>query len=691
MLVRCGRANRTSADAARRGGGERESEIASASSLLGSEETEEEATQVNAERNRSRRESRRAYGASDRARGHLIFWFGWGVLFLLALVLGSVGYYRYLHPSETGPGFSSLHHLLSSLYFSLQLFALNTGFNEEFLTRPLGWPLEAARWLAALVSAGTIAYALVGLFGKQISDYRLRHMRGHAVLCGLGDWSVELARELRAAREKVVIVEKDPADEWIPVCRARGIPIVVGDATDEMILSRVGIEGARSLVAFCSEDGTNASVAQAAGRALKGNKRKTPLPCHVHITDVSLREAFERERVLGGASGMTDVHLFSCFQAAARELVREAFSSSRMENLKSPSTVHLVVLGFSGMGAEVALQAARLGHFRPGVRLRITVVDLDETAVSAFRARYPAMGREDVAAFEFRKAGVESEDARAFLEKAAEEEGVVLFCAVCIGDDCRAVDAALRLPRVFRERRLPVHVWLRDADGIAALFSRSPEEGAVLPAHLSPFGLPRSCASRAALLGIDSDRVARAIQTDYRTERLRQELEKEGKTLPQEVTGPEPDLDVLERLIAEIPKLADDRAMRPSESLTEEFRNSNRQQADHMPIKLRTIGCYAAKAPESPNDGEARFTKEESEMLAEMEHRRWIAERRLAGWDYAPGKKNVDLKLSPSLLPWDELEEKIKDYDRNTVGRIPNYLTILGLKMFRSGGKSPAL
>ena len=213
---------------------------------------------------------KRRSGGDGRHRTHLLFWSVWGVLFLIAFGFGAAGYYRYLYPADPGPDYSAFRHFLTSLYLSLQLFVLETGYGDEFVTRPAGWPLELGRWLAALVSSGTIAYALAALLRRQIRDFRLRRMARHTIICGLGDWSVELAREIRSTGGRVAIIEKDPADEWIPACRARGIPVVVGDATDEAVLVRVGIGGARSVVAFCDEDGTNASIAQAARRALIG-------------------------------------------------------------------------------------------------------------------------------------------------------------------------------------------------------------------------------------------------------------------------------------------------------------------------------------------------------------------------------------------------------------------------------------
>ena len=44
------------------------------------------------------------------------------------------------------------------------------------------------------------------------------------------------------------------------------------------------------------------------------------------------------------------------------------------------------------------------------------------------------------------------------------------------------------------------------------------------------------------------------------------------------------------------------------------------------------------------------FTPEEVERLAEMEHERWLAERRALGW--TPGPRDPQKKTNPNLVPW---------------------------------------
>ncbi len=53
------------------------------------------------------------------------------------------------------------------------------------------------------------------------------------------------------------------------------------------------------------------------------------------------------------------------------------------------------------------------------------------------------------------------------------------------------------------------------------------------------------------------------------------------------------------------------------------------------------------------------------EKMAENVHEVWAKNRISDGWTYGP-ERNDDLKQHPCLLPYSELPEREKDYDRAT-------------------------
>jgi hypothetical protein len=126
-------------------------------------------------------------------------------------------------------------------------------------------------------------------------------------------------------------------------------------------------------------------------------------------------------------------------------------------------------------------------------------------------------------------------------------------------------------------------------------------------------------------------------------------------------------------------RAAKDPAMAGWAALDEGLKESNRRQADHIPAKLKAVGCDFA--PASGQASPAKFAAAEVETMARLEHERWVAEKHLAG--FTAGARDNAAKTSPYLVPWDELDEKIRDIDRQAVREIPELLASAGFEIYR--------
>lgn len=69
-----------------------------------------------------------------------------------------------------------------------------------------------------------------------------------------------------------------------------------------------------------------------------------------------------------------------------------------------------------------------------------------------------------------------------------------------------------------------------------------------------------------------------------------------------------------------------------------------------------------------------------TEMIAENVHDVWAAGRIAEGWTYGE-KKDMDKKTTPLLVPYSELEESEKDYDRNTAFETLKLIVKLGYRI----------
>ncbi|HWQ35172.1 MAG TPA: RyR domain-containing protein [Blastocatellia bacterium] len=74
--------------------------------------------------------------------------------------------------------------------------------------------------------------------------------------------------------------------------------------------------------------------------------------------------------------------------------------------------------------------------------------------------------------------------------------------------------------------------------------------------------------------------------------------------------------------------------------------------------------------------------RELTEKLAASAHDHWALGRMREGWTYGP-QRNDELKQHPGLVPYDELTESEKEYDRTTAMETLRAIYALGYRIIR--------
>ena len=69
-----------------------------------------------------------------------------------------------------------------------------------------------------------------------------------------------------------------------------------------------------------------------------------------------------------------------------------------------------------------------------------------------------------------------------------------------------------------------------------------------------------------------------------------------------------------------------------------------------------------------------------SEKIAENVHENWACGRISEGWTYGE-KRDDEMKTTPCLVPYDELSETEKEYDRNTAIETLKLVVALGYRI----------
>jgi hypothetical protein len=136
-------------------------------------------------------------------------------------------------------------------------------------------------------------------------------------------------------------------------------------------------------------------------------------------------------------------------------------------------------------------------------------------------------------------------------------------------------------------------------------------------------------------------------------------------------------------------KRQDDIALQPWPALSPWLQRSNLAVVDDIPAKLAAVGLRLDDDPTAAADSAvAAVLRDHTELLAELEHGRYTAERLLMGW--TNGVRDPARFLSPHLQPWTELDEEAKEYDREVVRDLPEVLARHGLAIRAAAGPASA-
>jgi len=308
----------------------------------------------------------------------------------------------------------------------------------------------------------------------------------------------------------------------------------------------------------------------------------------------------------------------------------------------------MLVVGLGHVGDNLIVQAARKWqpeYIKKRDRLHITIVDKDvEVKNQLLCSRYPQL--EDVCEFSVVEVDINYEFYKSQILLNPELTSDITSAYVCLDQDYLGLSVALLLCKHLRSKEVPIVLQTDQDSGLATLLSGERFD------NLHIFGLLDWACRPELILGGIREVLARANHEEY--------------LIHQKKLGLNPNIN---------------HSMVPWEELPDGLKESNRLQADHIGVKLKAIGCGIAPLTDW-DAGSFEFSPKEKELMAEMEHERWVKERLGDGWKFGP-KKDIEEKISPHLIPWKQLSEDIKEYDRIFIRKLPAFLAQAGFQIYR--------
>ncbi|MFZ4455971.1 MAG: NAD-binding protein [Bacteroidales bacterium] len=566
------------------------------------------------------------------------------ITFLSSLILGTIGYKHYAHGGETV-------YITNALYHAVQLFVLHA----PHFGAPVPWTLEIARWLAA-ASTGFVLYnTALHLLHNERMAYVLKRREKHVVVCGLGRRGMVVVEKLHASGIKLVAIDKNPEPDVVERLNALHIPLITGDAARKEILKQARIEYADRFFTFCPDDTINIEIALEAQKI--GNKTGSSRQCFIHINDAELRNALQSNTNKKVSAKPTQVlHFIDAYEPEAISVLTEKLPLDHDGISPNDSKqVHLIILGFGCMGRIIAVKAAQLGVFANRKNLRISVIDHKaELNRSSLLFHHPYI--EEVADIKFYHQEVLSLETRNQIEKWCSEPNTLVNVAVCFDNTTLAYDTVFNLLPLFNRKNVRVAVRINEPESFDFLLKGAKAEKDN-NLTITTFGLERSFENLTSPL----DNVIEKFAIDIHKAYVKM-IHKENENTPEELE-----------------KKLESGELNDWKNLSEDFRESNRQQAVHIGFKLRASG-YEMVDIHDPRPAIEIFPPKLLDNLAIMEHNRWVAERKVNNWKYG-AKTDKSNRINANITDWDKLTDEIKEYDYVTVRRIPELLKLIGMKM----------
>jgi len=589
------------------------------------------------------------------------------------------------------------------LYYTLQLFTLESGdrfYENGSQSLPVTIIFNLARFFAVATLIVTIVLAILSVLRYKYFLSRVRFMKDHTILCGLGEVAEAMAWNF-PEKKKLVIIEKDTSDENLAGLKKGGVKIIEANALNFSVLNTIGIEHAKALVALTGDDFDNLTIINNVLELLKDkgpDENNVSLSANIDSRNLktAITEEWKKERdkpdcelkknlavicesarlirIQGDfnsaspeltekykeakeklmrynpagedfKSSKGNIKLFNINQLAARYIFR-TYPPDRFRPITGTNDhpMNILFLGFSKIGEELFKLCVQNCHYINRKNTRITLISLD---ADDFRKRINSIYKNiyDLIDFQAVNKNPHHLTVKYLIELRLMPVDVIYICS---GEDHYQASYSSRARELYGEEIPIIRPFYRNN----AWNRTSP------PRNLFTFNILNKVAILDDIINECLDRKAISVHhrwlklaiSDYITNKVEFAINSK-KNIPE----PKPTL-------------------LPWHLLNEEIRDDNRSVVEHINVKLRSMGQLTDPAmydtPEKASiDYSFLLNSATVEQLAEMEHRRWMATKYLYGWDPGP-KRDLFLRDHESLVDFSLLDPDTKIYDIDQIKHI---------------------
>ena len=516
-------------------------------------------------------------------------------------------------------------------------------------------PLQIARLAVPLVAVLASFQVLIASVTRPARLALLPRISGHIVVCGsLRDGSIGMTENalsaLAARGRQIVVVTSKISSQQRNILESVGLTVVDGDPLQPATIRSLHLSRAAALFVLGEDDVANLNIAVLALSVLEERPAEfSPLVLAVKVEREEL--AIELNATLDKLSRRYGVryHRLSPSRECVRlELARFAPALLKGEN---HNVSHVLLVGLAGDWRQIVAQIIVACQDNPDNRpvLTFAVDEREAAALERWRKTKPGLDLvvEIVVLPRDTDAALPASEACEPWRKTYSQPQL----AFALRDDADAIASTLALRRPgngLGTETAPILVHQSKDDRLLTNLSRM-QVGERDLTNLVAIGALVRAETIERILDRKGDEMAIALHAHYLAE---------AKNLGVHSTA----------------------AIEAWDYLPENLRNANRSSVEHAPILLAAAGYRTVTKPGLQSD---LPSDTEIELMAKVEHRRWMADRIERGWRFAQTRDD-GLMLHPDLIPYEDLSENGKQKDRNAVQTLSSIMKNQGIAIVRT-------
>ena len=556
------------------------------------------------------------------------------VLAVTSFVLGIIGHYQIYFVSPNREVAESNDYSYWDIFYStLQMFILES----DAETGSAKWTiyLQLARFLAPIVIIWSAFRAVMLILANQISTIQRARLKNHIVIIGSSNLVNRLIRDYSENYNVIQIASN--VIKKLKITDGNRVFQIEGNATSDEILRTARVNFSKRIFIATGSESYNRNIAYSLGSFLEAVPIKDKITCHYELRSgtkqaANITQHLNNEKV--------SLNYFNPDRITARELIKAYPPHFKRLPSTGDKPMHILLVGFSEFGQELAKQLIRVCHYLDLQNLRLTIVDEgNHRSWKRFKKELPALNMVADVVFEN-----------------FDPCSLTLDHWDKLQDEKRGVFDAVYIANFDQEESYNVALDARDGLGTKT----NPD--LVVVCSIEPISeLGDGPGAITVLYNID--KASWTLENFINGKADENHNGQEGaKSIHDNYLN---QVKAHKESLIDLKDWKEKEAHKNWDLLPEYLRDKNRDQADHIPIKTEII----LQSLSTINRKEDFINNNQGliEKMAELEHRRWMASSVVAGFRYGENRDELIKRTHPDIIHYDRLNEDTKNYDRNVV------------------------